>query len=257
MDSRFAKKLTYPEFTTHHSIMLNRSPGESEVPPAGSIYQWETVADDTVYINVKFSDGTIQSYPLDPQANTWEPPDSHVAVEDQMEFSPNDISEGVLTLPNNQSIADIGLYTDGTKAERTIISLPVVVTADATRIDFTGIDPEDYAYGGIIRFSRGIVYLYDDEFTYFVPTAAGHQHFDASLGRTQIVRNISSTLYISKENMDNLPENKLLKIIVEQEADGAKDVYVDGERVVFNRFMVGYINLNGTVMRVGIPTQIG
>ena len=163
MDSRFAKKLTYPEFTTHHSIMLNRSPGESEVPPAGSIYQWETVADDTVYINVKFSDGTIQSYPLDPQANTWEPPDSHVAVEDQMEFSPNDISEGVLTLPNNQSIADIGLYTDGTKAERTIISLPVVVTADATRIDFTGIDPEDYAYGGIIRFSRGIVYLYDEE----------------------------------------------------------------------------------------------
>ena len=254
MDTRLTKKLTYPEVTTFETIRMSLAPGEGDVPPEGTTYEWRTVVEGVTYINVKYSDGTVKAYSLDPDVNSWQPPDSYSQMDDSMEFTANDISEGVLTIPNVKVVSDIGFYTDSTKASRTIVSLPITVEAENTIISFENVGASDYQYGGKIRFTRGIVYLYSEDFTYLVPSAQGYYQFDASLGYTQIVNNILNDLYINKNAISNLPENKLLKIIVNNASDYS--VIVDGEECIYAKFFMCYMNLGGTVVRIGEPTEI-
>ena len=179
MDSRLTKRLVYPEYTTHVSHILNAAPGENDIPEEDALYQWETIANGVVYVNVKFHDGKIQSYPLEPEGmqNEFTPQE----IDDSYEFTALDVVENALTLDKQYVIADISFYTDFTKEESQVVQLPIMLTPTGTRIKFDEVDPSDYQYGGKVRFSRGVVYLYNEDTTRVVPTAAGELELDASL----------------------------------------------------------------------------
>lgn len=253
MDSRLNKKLAYPEYTTFVSHRLNKPPVNGDNPPDGTVYQWEVVEDGIVCVRVRFSDGTQKTYPLSPDGMSSELTPSE--IDDSYEFTPSDVVNNKLQLDSQYVIADISFYTDISKDESQIVSMPTLLTSTGTVIDFSQVDQEDYQYGGKVRFSRGVVYLFSEDTVRTASGASGQYAMDASLGYTHILSSIGGELYLNKANVSNLPANKLLKIVVDNSSSN-HDVYVEGGIVSHDKFFVCYMNLNGTIVQMGSVIRI-
>ena len=258
MDRGLNKKLVYPEYSTFVSHKLDVAPAGQDVPVDGHVYQWESVAAGVTYVNVKYSNGDVRSYPLDSGAQITEYTPS--LIDDSLEFEASDIvtddvtGEKYLDMDEQYVVADISFYKSDAKTESDVVSLPVTLLQNGTRIHFDDVDANDYSHGGKVRFSRGVIYLYAEDTTYIMPTSTGNLSLDVSLGYTYIVSNISNDCYISKSGVSNLPVNKLFKVVVNNMS--GHDVYVEGSVVPFEKFFVCYMNLNGTVCQMGKVIEI-
>lgn len=252
MDSRFAKSLVYPQMETHQSVLLNTAPSPEDYPEEGYIYQWESVVNGETCINVRYHDGTQRSYAL----NAPDVVENRIAnpVVADFEFEASDVSDSMLVIDNTRSIADIAFYDNPEKSTRTIVNLPVTMSNETTTISFDEIDPDDYQYGGLVRFSQGVVVLYDEDSIYEIPSASGYQQIDANLGYTQIINHVDGTLFINSENILNCPEYKLIKVIVSNTSQWL--VQINGETAMTEKFLVGFMNYGGVVKQVGNIVEI-
>lgn len=252
MDSRFAKSLVYPQVETHQSVILGAAPLPEDYPEEGYVYQWETVVNGETCVNVRYHDGTQRSYALS-APEVVENRVVNPAIED-FEFEASDVSDAQLVIDNTYSIADISFYDNEEKTTRTIVHLPITMTNETTSISFMEVEPNDYQYGGLIRFSQGVVVLYDEDTIYEVPSASGYIEINAELGYTQIINNVNGTLFINSQNIINCPEYKLVKIIVDNTSEYF--VQVNGEASMPNKFLVCFMNVGGTIRQVGNIVEI-
>ena len=251
MDSRFKMPLAYPEMLTHGTVRLSAAPGENDLPETGHVYQWESVEGGVPYINLKFSDGFMKSYPLNQQVTeAIEVVNSQTA---DLEFTAADLEEGVLRLDNSFPIADILLnQADGSAAP---VSVPIRIEGDRQQIDFGEIDESEYALGGKVRYTHGVVVLTQEDSIYHIPVASGTYRFNARNGYTQIISRLEGNIAINSGSVANLPDDKLLKVMVMDR--GYYGATVNGVRVPYKSFFVAFLGRGGSAVWVGNPVEIG
>lgn len=256
MDSRLNKKLAYPEYTTYVSHRLVDEPVAGDRPEEGAIYQWESVEGDVVYVNIRFHEGEDQAYML---RNEQDPgidgPEQSNSNDFEFEYADVDQETKTLTVDNTFCISGVLFYRDSTKTECDSVSLPMTVGDNSTVIHFDDVNPSDYQYGGKVRFSHGIVRLYSEDSVHHLSSASGQQELNASLGYTLVMANVTGDLYLSKQNVINLPLDKMLKVVVDMTGTN-HNAYVEGNAVAYDKFFVCYMNLNGTIVHMGRAVEI-
>ena len=162
------------------------------------------------------------------------------------EFSINDIIDDKLTLSNLNPIADILFYIDANKSEKIVVHLPISLDNNNTYISFQDVDLEDYQYGGVVRFAKGIVSTNDEETIYCVRNVGGHYTLDASLCDVYHIIGLTSDLYLNSNSVLNLGFNKILKVFINTNSNYS--VYINNKKIEYDAFFCSFMNLDGTVM---------
>ena len=238
-------EIIYPEISTHKSLKLSSAPENGKRPEQGYVYQWQTVDNNgDMYINFRFHEGNDKQYKLGTTNSVITPAQTPDFI-----FQESDIVNDQIVFNNNAAISLIGLYNDQNKTTYTIINVPVVCNSNSTYIDMTDID---CPYGGIIKFAQGTVVINYQDDVYTINSAT---QFDAQNGLIQIVNSIAdNALNIEGERIINLEANRMIKIIVNN--SNSKPVQVQGEQIQLSKFLVCYINVFGSVKRIGEIIEI-
>ena len=249
----FSNNIIYPEIATYTSLKLNSAPESGSVPPEGYIYQWESMVDNEMYLNYLFHNGSVKQYPLKSAEKTIQ-----IEVPNEVSdliFLVSDVVNGELVISNNFTISEVGFYTDAQHSSWKIVSIPIVCNSTNSRIIFSDIPQSEYVYGGIVRFARGTTVINNADDIYKIATAVKGQKFNAEYGLIQVVENTNTNFEITSNSIENLQEGDMIKIFVNN--TGNVGVLVDHENILNEKFCVCYVNILGTVRRIGEIINVG
>lgn len=173
------------------------------------------------------------------------------------QFASNNIIDNKLTLSTLTPIADILFYTDSSKNEKIVVHLPVSLDNNNTYISFQDVDLEDYQYGGVVRFAKGVSSINNNELIYFDSNVEGNYVLDASLGDTYQIIGLTGDLYLNSVNVLNLGQNQTLKVFINTKiinnssssgTESGYNVYINNQKIEYTAFFCSFMNLCGTVM---------
>ena len=260
MNDNFKNSLFYPEFFTHQSIRLANPPVASDIPNTGYMYVWYTYIDEKMYMNIKLDDGSTKNCPMFEQIKSEIEITSPSELEPTV-FSASDISNSIisnrdiLVINNSYAIAQVYVYTTSLQQEKIEISCPIYFNGTSTYIDFTSVDSNFLQYGGEIVYAQGMYVDYGVESNpYIIPSVQGSVNIDANNGLYQSIRSITNELVITTSSINNLEDNKTLKIYINNDSEA--NVLIGNEVIPYQRFFVLFGSFEGIVYQIGKPVKI-
>lgn len=174
-----------------------------------------------------------------------------------IEFTSANIVNGVLQINSTTPIANIVFFTNSVKSSGNIVQLPVFIENNVTKISFEDVNSSDYQYGGVVKFAKGITYYNgEDDIIYNVSNVSGNYIADANNGRTHKISGLIGNLNITSSNIINLPENKMMKIFVDN-SDSNYSVSINGSIVSYEVFFCAFFNINGTIKQFKNVVELG
>ena len=157
-------------------------------------------------------------------------------------FNSTNISNGYLTLENINPIADILFNIDENGSQKQVVHLPIIVQGNVTKISFQNVNQQDYQYGGVVRFAKGV--SVNEEITYKIMSSQV-KNTGINVNNGDIYNIIvNEELQINSANIV-LNEGQIIKIFIDNDTE--YNTYINSNLIGNKSFFCSFIKLNGTV----------
>lgn len=157
-------------------------------------------------------------------------------------FNSTDIINGQLTLDNINPIADILFNIDKDGNQKQVVHLPILIEGNFTKISFENINLQDYQYGGVVRFAKGVSV---NKETIYNTTSSQVNKNGISIYNGDIYNIIvNEELQIDSESIV-LNEGQIIKIFIDNNTE--YNTYINDDLIGNKSFFCSFINLNGTI----------